>query len=334
MSSCLLRNGLRQEKYRLSKENLVYILIDFIRNELDDTKIKYKREPTKLAGGLHTGKYVFELENAPVHLSKPLVIRIFPESLRSGYAEGEAKIHNAVHNIGYPAPQVYYHSNDKSLLGSEFTIMEFKEGVPLIDTENHDIPETLAVLHKELHELDSQYLLKTLALPKTDKARYSMVDYLEENINKRNYSRLYPALKWILDNQLERESVVLCHGDFHSGNILWYKNRVSAVLDWGTFRFEEPAFDVAKTLVNNRAFLTYAKPGVDCETYLSRYYLKYRDITDVDSDRVDYYRAVNCLYAFFAFENGVEPFGIPIIQNQYIKTFHELSGIEVPFLRK
>ena len=217
--------------------NLHNVLLDYIRNELNNPKIKYKEKPTKLAGGLHTGKYVFQLENTPKHLRNPLVIRIFPHSLRSGYAEGEAKVQNAVHSIGYPAPQVFFYTNDKTILGGEFTIMEFKQGITLMETGKPDIPETVAVLNKELHELDTEYLMKTLDIPRGDTSRYSMVDYLEENINKQGYTRLYPALEWLLEHRLEREPVVMCHGDFHQGNILWHEGKVSAVLDWGTYRF-------------------------------------------------------------------------------------------------
>ena len=210
--------------------------------------------------------------------------------------------------------------------------MEFKEGISLMETGKTDIPETVAVLNKELHELDAEYLMKTLDIPTSDTSRYSMVDYLEENINKQGYTRLYPALEWLLNHKLDRDPVVLCHGDFHQGNILWHDGKVSAVLDWGTYRFEEEYFDIARYLVAGKAFMPFVFPEINCDDFLSRYYKKYRELSDLDSGRVDYYKAVNGLYGLFAFENGVEPFGIPVVQKQYIETFKELTGIKVPYL--
>ena len=212
--------------------------------------------------------------------------------------------------------------------------MEFKEGIQLIDTSKPDIPETLATLHNELHSLDPTYLIEAIAAPKNDPTRYSMIDYLEEYIKKHGYTRLYPALEWVLDKRINEKSTVVCHGDFHQGNILWYDDRVSAVLDWGTFRFDDPAYDVARTIVSNQAFLPFVRPELDCEVFLSRYYKKYREISDIDPSRVDFFRTVNCLYGFFSYENGVEPWGIPIVQNRIIEIFIRLTGIDVPFLSK
>ena len=61
---------------------------------------------------------------------------------------------------------------------------------------------------------------------------------------------------------------------------------------------------------------------------------KYRELCDPDQERLEYYKAVNGLYGLFAWENGVEPFGIPTVQRQYIQTFKELTGIKVPYLSR
>jgi aminoglycoside phosphotransferase family enzyme len=161
-----------------------------------------------------------------------------------------------------------------------------------------------------------------------------MLDYLKENIPKKGFTRLYPALDWVMDHQHQREPVVLCHGDFHADNILWHKGKVSAVLDWGTFRFEEPVYDVARQIISGYAFLPIARPMIDCQDYIERYYRKYLAISQVDSDKVKFYKSLQCLYCFFAYENGVEPYGIPQVQNGLIETFKNLTGIVVPYLSR
>jgi len=119
--------------------------------------------------------------------------------------------------------------------------MEFKKGITLLDAERQDEPEILGKLHAELHSIDPSTLMKTITPEVGGTARYSITEYLDEFIRNNNHTRLFPALKWVLDNRPPPEPSVFCHGDFHADNILWDSDKVSAVLDWGGFRFEEPA---------------------------------------------------------------------------------------------
>jgi aminoglycoside phosphotransferase (APT) family kinase protein len=43
----------------------------------------------------------------------------------------------------------------------------------------------------------------------------------------------------------ERQSAVLCHCDYHPGNVLFEGDRVSGIVDWGAARFAPPESDVA-----------------------------------------------------------------------------------------
>ena len=87
-------------------------------------------------------------------------------------------------------------------------------------------------------------------------------------------------------------------------------------------------------MVAGKAFLPFVFPDIDCTDFLSRFDSKYRELCDPDQERLEYYKAVNGLYGLFAWENGVEPFGIPTVQRQYIQTFKELTGIKVPYLSR
>jgi len=220
-------------------------LLEYLRNQLNIKNIEYKEEPVKIPKGIGADKYVFTLNNAPEHLTQPLVVRIFGKTGRSGYAEGEAQVQNAVHNTGYPVPRVFFACSDKSVLGREFTVMEYKKGVNLSETGRHDIPEIVGRLHAELHSIDPSTLMKTITPEVGGTIRYSITEYLDEFIRKNNHTPLFPALEWVLDNRPPSEPPVICHSDFHAENILWDDDSVSAVLDWGAFRFEESAWGVA-----------------------------------------------------------------------------------------
>ena len=89
------------------ESELFNILLEYLRTHLNTKTIEYKEKPVKITKGLATDKYVFTLNNAPEHLTQPLVVRIFRQTMRKGYAEGEAKVQNAVQDLGYPAPRVF-----------------------------------------------------------------------------------------------------------------------------------------------------------------------------------------------------------------------------------
>ena len=100
-------------------------LLGYLRIHQEDNKIEYREKPVKITKGLATDKYVFTLNNAPEHLTQPLVVRIFRKTMRNGYAEGEAQVQNAVHDLGYPTPRVFFACSDKSVVGGEFKIVDW-----------------------------------------------------------------------------------------------------------------------------------------------------------------------------------------------------------------
>ncbi len=55
-----------------------------------------------------------------------------------------------------------------------------------------------------------------------------------------------PALAAALTGASPPESpATLVHGDYHPGNTLWWRGRLSGVVDWDFARVDDPAFDVA-----------------------------------------------------------------------------------------
>ena len=146
--------------------------------------MEYKEKPVLIPKGLGNDKYVFTLNNAPEHLNQPLLVRIFRISYRKGYAEGEAQVQNALYNVGYPVPRVFFACSDKSVLGREFTIMEYKKGINLSETGRPDIPEILGRLNAELHSIDPSTLMKTITPEVGGTVRYSITEYLDEFIRK------------------------------------------------------------------------------------------------------------------------------------------------------
>ena len=302
-------------------------------------KIEYKERPVKITKGFATDKFVFTLNNAPEHLAQTLVVRIFRKTMRKGYAKGEGKVQNALHDLGYPTPRVFFACSDKSVLGREFTVMEYKKGVNLSETGRQDVPEILGRLHAELHSIDPSTLMKTITPEDGGTIRYSITEYLDEFIRKNKYTRLFPALEWVLDNRPPSETPVLCHGDFHAENILWDDDSVSAVLDWGAFRFEEPAWDVAYIIVKLRAFYPQRLHGVSLNVYIDRYFRSYNERRKIGRDRFSYFEAVGALNALNEIETNINDLRargtstirlLDRVEDDMINLFEEVSGVKIP----
>jgi len=51
-------------------------LQEYLRNQLNTNKIEYKEKPVLIPKGLGNDKYVFTLNNAPEHLTQPLLVRM------------------------------------------------------------------------------------------------------------------------------------------------------------------------------------------------------------------------------------------------------------------
>ena len=312
-------------------------LLEYLRKQTNTDKITFKDNPILIPKGLGNDKYVFTLRNTPEHLTQSLLVRIFRPSYRTGYAEGEAKAQNALFNAGYPVPRVFLACSDKTVLGREFTIMEFKKGVNLSETGRPDIPEIVGRLQAELHSIDPSQLMKAITHDDVGSIRYSITNYLDEYIRKNNYTQLFPALDWVLDNRPAPRAVVICHSDFHADNILWENDSVSAVLDWGAFRFEEPEWGVAYIIIKLCSLFSESYLGIPVNDYFNRYLRTYRELRELSDDRLTYFKAVgalNGLIEIYTHLNAIaDTSTLQILEKMvdyFVNLFEEISGVKIP----
>jgi aminoglycoside phosphotransferase (APT) family kinase protein len=56
---------------------------------------------------------------------------------------------------------------------------------------------------------------------------------------------LYRAQLKVEETGAKRTTPVVIHGDFYSGNLLWYRGRLSGVVDWMSIGYGPRAYDVA-----------------------------------------------------------------------------------------
>lgn len=304
-------------------------LLKYFYKELGDTSINYKTPPTPVTGGEVTSMYKFHLSHVPDHLNIPLVIRIFPTFFRKNQANKERLVQNALKEAGYPVPRVFFIGDETSIFDLQFIIMEFMPGKPLWNMDLNDMPEILAKLHVELHKIDPSPIMNELGFPSNDLNFCPSLDYVEVLINRLNQERLKPGLQWLKENRPKTESLVICHGDFHPLNILYDQDSVSAVVDWATFRFDDPAYDVATTRMVLSVLGPVFYPMIDWDEFLTRYFEQYQKENSLDPEKVDFFDAVRLLRALNELDRGFKVWRIPAIEKTFIETFREKTDVKI-----
>ena len=104
---------------------------------------------------------------------------------------------------------------------------------------------------------------------------------------------------WLIDYKPDKtDDYVICHSDFHFGNIIYDKHAVTGVVDWGKTRFCDAEYDIASTLILldmiYRRF-TYSPQFIisTLRGYLFWMYLsEYRKHRPIDMGKLQYYKAL------------------------------------------
>jgi hypothetical protein len=114
---------------------------------------------------------------------------------------------------------------------------------------------------------------------------------------------------------------------------------VSAVLDWGAFRFEEPAWDVAYIIVKLRAFFPEMYLESTIDDYIDGYFRSYNALRKIGRDRLSYFEAVGALNFLNEIETHINDFNDPsmkqllsMVDDFMINLFEEVSDVKIPNL--
>ena len=204
-------------------------LLQYISSQ-ENTKITFKTPPQQLEQGVETIIYKIQLENAPPHISQPLVLRIYKDYTQNNISKIEGITQNYLHENNYPAPQVHYICTDTTILGTSFIIMDFIKGEKLAK-HGHKVASTLAEYMIKLHKIDPEPLRKHFKAAGIHEKHVSGLGTLIEFLESKKVKWLDPAIDWLMDNEPDRESAVV-HDDLHAGNVQFKDGQVSGVLDW------------------------------------------------------------------------------------------------------
>ena len=77
--------------------------LEYIRNRENSPQLAFSQKPQELEKGAETNVYKFQLNNAPHHISKPLVLRVYQTHSPTHRAIIEGTTQNYLAEKGYPA---------------------------------------------------------------------------------------------------------------------------------------------------------------------------------------------------------------------------------------
>ncbi|MEE9407327.1 MAG: phosphotransferase family protein [Polaribacter sp.] len=203
--------------------------------------------------------YLLKIEKQEFVLRKPPI----GATKRGHDMSREFKVQSGVQKGFSKVPKMFCYTNDESILGSEFYIMEKVEGVILnykeaqkrnISTSDYKIIanswlDALVALHSvDYNAIGLGDLGKPEGYVKRQVSNWGK-QYLKAKTNE--YPEAEMVMKWMDEHQPKQYEHCLIHNDYKYDNIVFKDDtwqEVSAVLDWEMATLGDPLMDLGTSL--------------------------------------------------------------------------------------
>ncbi|VAW16938.1 POSSIBLE ACYL-COA DEHYDROGENASE FADE36 [hydrothermal vent metagenome] len=203
--------------------------------------------------------YLLKIEN------KEYVLRRPPKgAIKRGHDMGrEYRVQTALNGSFSKVPKMYAYTDDATVIGASFYIMEKVKGIIL----NYRKAKELAIPSSEYSIIADSWLNTLIELHQVDFKSLGLSDlgkpngYVERQVT--NWGKQYlkaatddvPAaekvMRWMQDNQPRTYNHSLIHNDYKYDNVVFEDNRwqaVTAVLDWEMATLGDPMMDLGTSL--------------------------------------------------------------------------------------
>lgn len=210
----------------------------------------------RLSGGAVQENWAMDLqvEDGELEGLHELVLRSdATASLESSLSRmDEYRVLCAAHEAGVSVPEPLLACDGQEVLGRAFYVMRRMPGEAsahrlvkqFLDGER--LVTRLGVELARLHALRPPWPgLECLEIPDLAPARFRIETYRGylDGISSPQPT-LEWALRWLQRHAPRDETLVLCHGDFRSGNYLVHEHNLSAILDWEFAAWSHPYEDI------------------------------------------------------------------------------------------
>jgi aminoglycoside phosphotransferase (APT) family kinase protein len=247
------------QKVRKGEELNEQTLKSFLRQHQLISDVNSPMEVAQFSTGASNLTYLLKIEN------RELVLRRPPKgAIKRGHDMGrEFKVLTGLNNGFDKAPKAYAYTEDKSIIGASFYVMEKVEGI-IIDNKvarqkNISATEFPIIFNSwldtlvELHDLDYKALgLEDLGRPN---------GYVERQV--RNWSKQYlkaatedipeapKVMTWLDEHQPTEYHHCLIHNDYKYDNVVFEDDswqKINAVLDWEMCTLGDPFMDLGAAI--------------------------------------------------------------------------------------
>lgn len=205
----------------------------------------------------------------------------------------EYRVMRALHRSTVPVPDVHLYSEDLSIVGSPFYVMEYLEGRVLVEQSLPGMrPEERSATYAEmnrvlasLHRVDVEQVGLSDYSPRGNYLARQIAGWTRQcrTTGAVDSSAMQALMNWLPKNIPADEDTCLVHGDFRLDNLIFHPSepRVIGVLDWELSALGHPLVDLAyhclswhipSSLWRGIADLDFAGLGIPSEeTYLQWY---------------------------------------------------------------
>lgn len=256
-----------------------------------------------------------------------LVLRLLPPTYPQNQSTLTGTLHQYLSKQQYPTPNVHIIGNNTTILGGEFLLMDYVQGKTIFTELNEHSPSQIAEACYKLHQIDPQPLIHQYKVKGIPQTRYQGLGWREEYIEN-NVKWLRPALYWVKEHYpRDRSNIRICHGEFHPLNVIVEDGQICAVLDWSTFKIEDPHYDLASLRNLSYIMIPTYLPERDWRRFFDDFLDAYVRVGGLDRDLFDYYvvfLALMMIVSGLRYSNAVAH---PRIQEGLRSAIQEFTGI-------
>jgi aminoglycoside phosphotransferase (APT) family kinase protein len=275
----------------------------------------------QLKGGVSVQMTAIEMMLPDGNTNK-LIVRRHDVNLRRNphIAADEFKLLQLLRSEGVPTPTPDHLDQSGEIFSTPYLVLEYVEGMPEFAPSNFPnfilkFATTLARIHRaDASKLDLSFLpqQEEMNVEKL-RARPAHVDaFLDKG-------RIREALASIMPFP-QANQVVLLHGDFWPGNLLWKDDQVVAVIDWEDAALGDPLADLG----NSRLEILWAF-GIDAMHSFTHHYQSIMTAVDyTDLPYWDLCAALRPASQFAEWAEGWQHFGRNDVTEKSMREGHQL----------